>query len=345
MRPFVYERAVDLAQASRLGAGTGQGQTDTQVQFLAGGTTLIDLMKLDVLRPSRVVDIGGLAGPLETVTAGTRGLRLGALAKMSNVADHPDVRSMYPALAQSLALAASAQLRNMATLGGNVLQKTRCSYYRDPTWTACNKRSPGSGCAALVGFNRNHAVLGVDDSCIAQYPGDFAVALMAFDAEVEVSGPQGERHFGFDSLHRAAEGRPHVETTLKSGETIVAFRIPAAPWTRRSVYIKVRDRASYEFAIASAAVALDLEGGSVREARIGLGGMAYRPWRAHDAEQLLVGKPLTEASATAAADAALRGAVTHGKNDYKPVLARRTIVRALLAAQALTLREGTTHAG
>jgi xanthine dehydrogenase YagS FAD-binding subunit len=345
MRPFTYERAADLAQASRLGAATGQGQVDATVQFLAGGTTLIDLMKLGVLRPSRVVDLGGLSANHQVIELGPKGMRLGAFAKMSTVAKHPGVSEGYPMIAQSLQLAASAQLRNMATLGGNVLQKTRCAYYRDPTWTACNKRTPGSGCAAITGFNRNHAVLGVDDSCIAQYPGDFAVALMALDAEVEVSGPRGLRQFRFDALHRSIEGQPHLETTLNSGETIVAFHVPAGAWTRRSVYIKVRDRASYEFAIASAAVALDLDGDVVRHVRIGLGGMAYRPWRARQAEEALSGKALTEASAAAAAELALLGAVTHGKNDYKPLLARQTIVRALLQAQAMPGSEGATHAG
>jgi xanthine dehydrogenase YagS FAD-binding subunit len=344
MRSFIYERAADLKQASRLGADTGQGQVDAPTQFLAGGTTLIDLMKLDVLRPSRVVDISALPGHLQAVSVEPSGLRLGAFAKMSRVADHPGVRAGYPVIAQSLELAASPQLRNMATLGGNVLQKTRCSYYRDPTWIACNKRSPGTGCAAIKGFNRNHAVLGVDDSCIAQYPGDFAVALITLDAEVEVSGPQGMRRFRFDTLHRPVDGRPHLETTLRSGETIVAFHVPAAPSTRRSVYIKVRDRASYEFAIASAAVALEMSSDVVRGVRIGLGGMAYRPWRAKEAEALLTGQVLSEASATAAAVAALQGANTHGHNDYKPLLARQTIVRALLHAQSLPL-EGVGHAG
>lgn len=345
MRPFSYERAADLKEASLLGAGTGQGEVDAPVQFLAGGTTLIDLMKLDVLRPSRVVDLGGLIGHGQAASVGPKGLRLDAFAKMSSVADDPGVRAEYPVLAQSLELAASAQLRNMATLGGNVLQKTRCAYYRDPTWSACNKRMPGSGCAAIIGFNRNHAVLGVDETCIAQYPGDFAVALMALEAEVEVRGPRGMRHFRFDGLHRSVNGQPHLETTLNSGETIVAFHVPAAPWTRRSAYIKVRDRASYEFAIASAAVALELEGEVVRQVRIGLGGMAYRPWRAHEAEAALTGEKLTETSAAAAADLALQGAVTHGKNAFKPLLARQTIVRALLHTKALPVPGEPSRAG
>jgi xanthine dehydrogenase YagS FAD-binding subunit len=334
MRPFAYERAVDLAQAARLGQGSGQGQVDAPVQFLAGGTTLIDLMKLDVLRPARVVDLGGLAHRYQDIESSPTRLRLGAFAKMATVAEHPAVRRLYPVIAESLQQAASAQLRNMATLGGNVLQRTRCTYYRDPTWDACNKRVPGSGCAALAGYNRNHAVLGVDDQCIAQYPGDFAVALIALDAKVELSGPRGTRRIPFAALHRPA-GQPHLETTLGSGETIVGFEVPATSWTSRSVFIKVRDRASYEFAIASAAVALDMDGETVRNVRIGLGGMAYRPWRAQEAEAALTGRALTEASAAAAADLALQGARTHGKNNSKPTLARLTIVRALLHAKTM----------
>jgi len=336
MRPFAFERASDIGQAARQGRETGQGQTDARAQFLAGGTTLIDLMKLDVLRPARVVDITPLQARYSAIEAGPRGLRLGSLAKMSAAAEHPAVLHDYPVIAQSLQLAASAQLRNMATLGGNVLQRTRCPYYRDPSWTACNKRSPGSGCAAIGGFNRNHAVLGVDEACIAQYPGDFATALAALDAQVELSGPDRQRLIAFEALHRPA-GDPHLETTLAPGEVITAFAIPAGPWTRRSLYLKIRDRQSYEFAIASAAVALDLDGDVVRQARIGLGGMAYRPWRAHEAEALLTGQPLTEANAEAAARVALAGAVTHGDNDYKPELGRRTLVRALMQAKAMEI--------
>ncbi len=338
MRPIVYGRADDLAQASRLGSQSGQGQTDAPVQFLAGGTSLIDLMKLDVLTPERLVDITPLHASHAAIEAGPNGLRLGAFAKMSAVARHPAVLADYPAIAESLQLAASAQLRNMATLGGNVLQRSRCTYYRDTSWTACNKRTPGSGCAAITGFNRNHAVLGVDQSCISQSPGDFGVALIALDARVELNGPQGPRLIPFSTLHRLPEGQPHIETTLKPGEVITAFHVPAGGWTSRSVYLKVRDRASYEFAIASAAVALEMDGDQVRQARIGLGGMAYRPWRSHEAEAVLTGKPMTEANAEAAATAALSGAVTHGNNDYKPELGRRTLVRALMQARAMPIK-------
>jgi xanthine dehydrogenase YagS FAD-binding subunit len=335
MRPFAYERAADLSNAVHLGASTGQGQADARVQFLAGGTTLVDLMKLDVLTPERVVDLVPSRGDHRNIEWGTEGLTLGAFASMAAVEKHPTVRLECPLIAQSLQLAASAQLRNMATVGGNVLQKTRCPYYRDVSWTACNKRSPGSGCSALTAPNRHHAVLGVDDSCIAQYPGDFAVALVALEAQVALLGPQGARRIPFAALHTIADGRPHIETSLRGGEVITAFHIPAAPWNRRSLYLKVRDRASYEFALASAAVALDMDGDRIRQARIGLGGIAYRPWRAQEAETQLAGRPLTEENAREAARIALQGAKTHGGNDFKPELARRTLLRALLQAGAL----------
>jgi xanthine dehydrogenase YagS FAD-binding subunit len=337
MRPFSFERALDLKDASRLGGATGQGQTNAAAQFLAGGTTLIDLMKLDVLTPERVIDIDSLRAGNDSIEIGAAGLRLGAFATMSAAADHRGVLEEYPVVAQTLQLAASAQLRNMATLGGNVLQKTRCTYYRDASWSACNKRSPGSGCAALEGVNRNHAILGVDDTCISQYPGDFAVALIALDAQVELSGPAGPRRMPFSSLHTPVNRRPDIETTLRPGEIVTAFIVPSGAWNRRSLYLKVRDRASYEFAICSAAVALDLDGERVRTVRIGLGGMAYRPWRAAEAEEALTGRPLTEANAESAAAAALASAKTHGYNDYKPELARRTLVRALMQAQSITL--------
>jgi xanthine dehydrogenase YagS FAD-binding subunit len=337
MHGFTFERADAPPQASRLGLDSGQGQTDAPVQFLAGGTTLIDLMKLDVLRPERVVDLGALRAHHDAIESGPDGLQLGAFATMAKVAGHPAVLLEYPAIAQSLQLAASAQVRNMATLGGNVLQRTRCPYYRDPSWRECNKRIPGSGCAAIKGFNRNHAVLGVDDSCISQYPGDFATALVALDAQVDVQGARGNRRIPFSSLHRPASGQPHLEHTLESGELIMDFTVPAGNWNRRSLYLKVRNRSSYEFAAAAAAVALELDGDTVKNVRIGLGGMAYRPWRALDAEQALIGRPLDESAAHAAATTALAGAKTHVHNGYKPELARRTLVRALLQAKAMPL--------
>lgn len=325
MRPFVFQRAADAASAVKAGG-----------QYLAGGTTLLDLMKLDVMQPASVVDINDLSREFGAIQYSPQGLRLGALVHMADAARHPDIVKNYPVIAQSLQLAASAQLRNMATLGGNVLQRTRCTYFRDTSWSQCNKREPGSGCAALGGVNRKHAVLGTSQNCIATYAGDFAQALVALDADVEIAGPAGARRIAFADLHVVPGGNPAVETSLKPGELITAFTVPALPFARRSLYLKIRDRQSYEFALSSAAVALDLDSGAVvREARIALGGVATKPWRARDAEKHLRGRPLDAASAHAAAEVAFASAVTHGQNDFKPELGRRTLVRALLAAKAL----------
>ena len=337
MRPFTYERADSPEAATRLAAVPADAHVRAPVQFLAGGTTLLDLMKLDVMRPDRLVDINPLADTrLGRIEAGEHGLRLGALVRMAEAAEHPAVRRDYPVVAQALQQAASQQLRNMASLGGNVLQRTRCPYFRDTSWPQCNKREPGSGCAALGGVNRQHAVLGTNDRCIATYPGDLAQALVALDAAVEVAGPNGARTLPFASLHRPPGDTPHVETTLVPGELITALTVPAAPWTRRSLYLKVRDRASYEFALASAAVALDLApDGMVREARIGLGGVATVPWRAREAEATLRGKRLDEAVAESAAEAAFAGARTYEHNAFKVPLGKSTLVRALLQAAAM----------
>ena len=333
MRPFAYSRADDDAAAVAAAAGaSARPPTAAPVQYLAGGTTLLDLMKLDTMRPKAVVDINGMAATHGRIEADARGLRLGALVRMAEAADHPAVLRDYPVIAQSLQLAASQQIRNMASLGGNVLQRTRCQYFRDPSWGPCNKRDPGSGCSAIGGVNRMHAVLGVSDHCIAAYPGDFAQALTALDATVEIAGPAGPRAMPFERLHREPGDTPDVETVLHPGDLITGFTIPAGPWTHRSLYLKIRDRQSYEFGVATAAVALDLDGGTVRQARIALGGVATRPWRAREAEAVLNGKPLDEALATRAAEAAFASAVTHGQNDYKPELGRRTLVRALLEA-------------
>jgi xanthine dehydrogenase YagS FAD-binding subunit len=329
MRAFEYTRADDPAAAIQAASASSQ--------FLAGGTTLLDLMKLDVMQPARVIDINDLAHNFGQIEAGPSGLRLGAFVHMSEAADHPAIRRDYPAIAQSLTLAASAQLRNMATLGGNVLQRTRCTYFRDPKWAACNKRNPGSGCAALQGVNRKHAVLGTSNACIATYPGDFAQALIALDAMVEIVGTQGPRSIPFENLHVAPRQTPQTETTLNQGDLIIGFAVPAKPWFRRSLYLKIRDRESYEFALASAAIALDMDGSLVREARIALGGVATKPWRAREAEAALANQPLNAKTAMRAADAAFASAVTHGDNDYKPELGRRTLVRALLQAQAMEI--------
>ena len=335
MRPFDLQYGTTPAAAVQKALAVRPGASDLRgngaAVFLAGGTTLVDLMKLDVMRPVTLVDINPLHDQIGRIEVSAQGLRLGALARMSDVAADARILADYPVIAQSLQLAASAQLRNMATIGGNVLQRTRCSYFRDPSYRQCNKREPGSGCAAIGGVNRIHAVLGTTDKCIASYPGDFAQAAIALDARVETLGPAGPRVIPFSSLHLPRADTPDIETTLQPGELITAIVIPAGPHTRRSAYVKVRDRQSYAFALASAAVALDIGAyGIVRDARIGLGGIHYAPYRATAAEAALRGRALDETSANAAADAALRGAITRGHNAYKPELARRTLVRALV---------------
>jgi xanthine dehydrogenase YagS FAD-binding subunit len=336
MRPFTYERAGDAPAALRAAAARPgeRAPTSAHTQFIAGGTQMLDLMKLDTMQPGALVDINGLDATLGRIEANGDGLRLGALVRMSEAAAHPAVNRDYPVIAQTLQMAASAQLRNMATLAGNVLQRTRCEYFRNPAWANCNKRAPGSGCAALDGVNRQHAVLGVGQNCIASYAGDFAQALVALGATVQVAGPKGTRTVAVDALHTGPEA-PNVETVLLPGELITGFLVPAGSWTRRSTYVKVRDRESYAYGVATAAVALDLRGGVVQEARISLGAVSYRPWRARDAEALLRGKRLDEGTATAAAQAAFAAARPREGNAHLPDLGRRTLVRALLQAQAM----------
>jgi len=338
MHPFVYQRAMTAETAVRFAGMGEQGAPPLRTSYLAGGTTLVDLMRLGVMQPDLVVDINPLSGTSDgRIVIDRRGLRLGALVHMSEAADHPDIQAEYPIIAQSLKLAANAQLRNMATLGGNVLQRTRCTYFRDISYKECNKRAPGSGCAAISGVNRMHAVLGTSDHCIATYPGDFAQALIALDASVELTGPNGTRTIPFASLHRKPEDRPDQEIRLRPGELIVAFRVPATPWARRSLFLKIRDRESFEFALAAAAVALDQQEGIVRTARIALGGVATVPWRAVEAETLLAGKSIDEQNAAAAADAAFAGAKGFGHNDFKIELGKRTLIRALQQAAALQI--------
>jgi xanthine dehydrogenase YagS FAD-binding subunit len=337
MRPFTFALAQTPADAILAGKIGSPDQPDA-MQFLAGGTTLIDLMKLDVMRPAHVVDINALASTeLGRIDAGPNGLRLGALVRMSEAADHAEINRNFPVVAQALKLAASQQIRNMASLGGNVLQRTRCPYFRDVSYAECNKRNPGSGCAALDGFNRSHAVLGVSDQCIATYPGDFAQALIALDATVDISGPRGSRNIPFAALHRKPGDAPDIETTLQPGDIITAFQIPAAPFSRRSLFLKVRDRESYEFALASVAVALELSAGRIREARIALGGVATVPWRSAAAEAAVKGKALDAKTLDAAATAAFAEAETHEHNAFKIELGKRTLKRALAQAAAMEI--------
>lgn len=326
MRAFAYLRADGPDPAAREGSVAG-------TRFLAGGTTLLDLMKCGVERPARLVDIGHLDG-LNRIEVGAGTVRIGALARMSRVADHPDIRRVAPALAESLSQAASPQIRNMATVAGNVLQRTRCAYFRDASGNArCNKRLPGSGCAAIDGIHRNHAILGMSDACIATYPGDLAVALVAFDATVRIRG-DGERSVPVEAFYRLPGERPDLEHDLAAGEMIVGIEIPVSAALRRSHYLKARDRASYEFAAASAAVGLDLEedGRTIREARVALGGVATKPWRARAVEAALVGRPLDEASLRAAAAMAVEGAEPREHNRFKVDLTPRVVARALMTA-------------
>jgi xanthine dehydrogenase YagS FAD-binding subunit len=336
MRSFLYQRATDpsmAAQALSAAATANDPLTKATAQPLAGGTTLIDLMKLDVMRPTAIVDINPLAQGWSAIEPGGDSLRLGALAKMSDVAAHDDIQRNYPVIANSLKLAASAQLRNMATLGGNVMQRTRCSYFRDISYENCNKRNPGSGCAAMEGVNRMHAVLGTSDQCIATYPGDFAQALIALDATVEITGKSGTRGMPFAELHKAPGNTPDIETTLRPGELISAFAIPGR-WPR-SVYLKARDRQSYEFALSSAAVALDMQDGTIRDARVALGGVATVPWRAREAEVLLKGQKFDDGLAQRVADAAFADARGRQHNSFKIALGKRVVARAL--QQAVTM--------
>ena len=328
MRPFAYSRPRTTADAVRAVSAGG-----ASTRFLAGGTTLYDLMKLDVEAPARLVDITALPELSAVGTANPRELVFGALARMADVADDPVVKRDYPALSESLAKAASQQLRNMATLGGNLLQRTRCAYFRGGEPYACNKRAAGSGCAAIGGLDRGHAVLGGSEACIAVYPGDWAVALAAFDAVVDVTGPRGRRSIPLDAFHREPGNTPAVETSLARDELVLRIRVPKTPLGRASTYHKIRDRESYAFALASAAVALQMEGRTVREVRIALGGLATKPWRAREAERGLVGRTLTAETARAAGEAALLGARAGQHNGFRIELGIRTVADALLIAQ------------
>jgi xanthine dehydrogenase YagS FAD-binding subunit len=327
VQPFAYEAAADASSATNVAA------REPGARFLAGGTTLVDLMKLGVEQPSRVVDINALPmAAIEPLANG--GLRIGATVRNSALADHALVRARYPVLVQAVLAGASPQVRNMASTAGNLLQRTRCYYFRD-TASPCNKRRPGAGCAALAGYNRIHAVLGTSEHCIATHASDMAVALVALDATVRITGPRGDRAVPLTEFYVEPGADAGRESVLGHGELITAVDVPALPWATRSLYLKVRDRASYAFALASAAVALDIDDGRIRAARIALGGVATTPWRASDAEHVLAGRPPGTDAYGAAADTALAGAVTRKHNAFKIELAKRTLVRALARAAAI----------
>lgn len=301
------------------------------VKVLAGGTTLVDLMKNGVERPQRLIDVTGIRELNEFAIDGDE-LRFGALVRMSAVADHPEIKRRHPILSEALWRGASQQLRNMATLGGNVLQRTRCAYFRDPQYP-CNKRQPGTGCAAIDGINRGHALLGTSEFCIAVYPGDWATALAAVDASFDTMSPRGARTISIHDLHVEPGRTPDVEHTLAADELIVRTRIPTQSAYRASTYQKIRDRASYAFALASAAVALDIQGDLVRDARIAIGGVATRPWRARDAEQSLIGRRLDESAARHAGELAYVNAHTTPQNAFRVPLGIAAVERALMIAR------------
>ncbi|MEA2689387.1 MAG: xanthine dehydrogenase YagS FAD-binding subunit [Candidatus Eremiobacteraeota bacterium] len=323
MNAFRYSQAPDVASAMATVAA------DPNAKYVAGGTNVLDLMKEYVEQPSLLVDITHL--PLRGIDRSPHGVRLGSLALMSDVADHPAVARDFPAVSQALLLSASPQLRNMATIGGNVMQRTRCAYFRDAT-QPCNKRAPGTGCAALRGVNRQHAVVGGSDHCICTHPSDLAVALLAVDAVVHVRGRSGERTIPFERFHVLPGNTPQRETVLEHGDLITAVELPASALARGSYYLKVRDRASYEFALVSVATALDVAGGRIRAARVALGGVAPTPWRAHDAEAALIGRRPDAPAFAAAAHAATNGMRGYGQNDFKIALTRRAVARALAHA-------------
>ena len=329
MVPFAYARAASIATATTTGARhRSDGAHEPGADFFAGGTDMMQLMGEHLRNPDRIIDISALPG-LDRIEAIPGGLRLGALVRMSDAASHAAVRAECPVVSESLLASASAQVRNLATLGGNLLQRTRCGYFRDPG-APCNKREPGTGCPAIGGQNRFHAVLGGSDHCIATYAGDFANALLALDARLRIAGPSGERIIPLADLHRLPDDTPAVETQLEPGELILSIDVPTGAAARRSHYLKVRDRASFEWSIASAAVALDLtKDGTVRDARVAVGGVATKPWRLPQVEAALQGSHLTATLIDEAAAHAADGAVSHEGNAYKVELIRRTVARAL----------------
>ncbi len=325
MKPFAYKRAADTADAVKLGSAAS-------TSYIAGGTNLVDLMKEGIAEPSTVVDIARLS-LTEIKQAANGTVLIGALARNTDTANHPLIRANYPLLTQAILAGASPQIRNMATNGGNLLQRTRCLYFYDVA-TACNKRSPGSGCDAKGGLNKYSAVLGWSDSCVAVHPSDMCVALAALEAVVKVRGADGrERSIKLDALYRSPD-KPEVDTTLAAGDLIVAIELPKPRFASNYAYIKLRDRASYAFALASAAAALELRGGNIVEARLALGGVAHKPWRAAEAENFLKGKKAEAANFAQAAEIALKDAKPLSENGYKIDLAKMAIKRALTDATA-----------
>ena len=320
MNQFSFSRATTSTNAIQLGSVDG-------AKYLGGGTNLVDLMRETIERPAALVDVTTLSDAIESIPTG--GLRIGAAARNTAVAEHATVRSQYPVLARAILAGASAQIRNMATVGGNLLQRTRCTYFYDDDGSACNKRVPGQGCDAINGFNRIHAILGTSPSCIATHPSDMCVALAALDAVVHLEGSNGTRSLPLTELHRLPGEHPEKDTVLAPGELITAVELPALAFSARSTYRKVRDRASYAFALVSVAAALDIKEGIVADVRIAIGGVAHKPWRCYTAEAVLKGQAATETAFRAAAEAELAAAKPQLHNAFKIELARRTITAVL----------------
>jgi len=320
MTPFVYVRAGDTADALRLGAGSAAA-------YLGGGTNLVDLMRETVARPGTLVDVTGLSDTIEETDSG--GVLIGAAVRNTALAEHPAVRTRYPVLTRAILAGASAQIRNMATVGGNLLQRTRCSYFYDTDGSRCNKRAPGAGCDAIEGFNRNHAILGASPMCVATHPSDMCVALVALDAIVHLQGARGARTLPLTELHRLPVDHPEIDTVLEQGELITAVELPPLPFAKTSTYRKVRDRASYAFALVSVAAALQLDGDRIEDVRIALGGVAHKPWRASKAEANLRNGPATEKAFRAAAIAELANATPLRDNRFKVELVTRTLIAVL----------------
>jgi xanthine dehydrogenase YagS FAD-binding subunit len=330
MEQFKYNRPATVPLAVQAASNASTSQQGEEVRFLAGGTTLVDLMKLNVERPKLVVDINGL--PLDQIeTLPTGGLKVGALVRNSDLAYHPVVQRDYAVLSQALLSGASPQLRNMATTGGNLLQRTRCVYFRD-TAHACNKREPGSGCSAIDGHNRTLAILGTSKDCIATNPSDMNVALTALEATVQIQGPKGERSVPMHDFHLLPGRTPHRETVLEQGDLITSVTLPAPAAGTKSVYLKLRDRAAYEFALASAAIVVRLDGKKIQTARVALGGVGTKPWRCFEAERSLQGHAVDATLFRRAAEAALKDARPQSENEFKVELAKRCLVRALTLA-------------
>jgi xanthine dehydrogenase YagS FAD-binding subunit len=321
MTPFQYSRATDVADAVK------QIAADPSAKFIAGGTNLIDLIKYDVAAPARLIDISRL--PLRTIEpTASGGVTIGALVPNTDLAYHPLIEQRYPLLSRAIMAGASQQLRNMASTGGNLLQRTRCFYFYDAT-TPCNKRQPGSGCSAISGVNRINAILGTSDSCIATHPSDMCVALAALEARVHVTGPAGSRTMALADFHRLPGDTPQRDTNLERDEIITSIELPARGFAANYSYLKIRDRLSYAFALVSVAAALELDGDTIKEARLAVGGVAHKPWRSSAAEAALQGQRADAAAFAKAADILLNGAKGFGHNDFKIGLARRAIVRTL----------------